>query len=319
MSIQDTDNKSGRRDSLSAIEPPRLQSGDTVAVAAPAGLFDPQALHAGVQLLVSAGLQVMVPDEVFISKGRYAGDDRQRADLIMRLAADAQVKAIFCIRGGYGAMRILPFLDFDVFVHHPKIIVGFSDITALLLAVHRSCGMVTYHGPLVTTLAESDEQTQNAFFQALFHSDPLPLQARAGGEIKAGRAEAPVLAGNLTTLNHLLGTPYQPQFEGRILLLEDRAEAPYRIDRMLTQLKLAGCLDDLAGVGLGSFESCGDEQQLFDIVGELFADRRFPILARLPFGHANRNLTVPIGRRATIDTDRRTLAFNAVAADPAKC
>ena len=318
MSIQDTDNKSNRHASRSTIEPPRLQSGDTVAVAAPSGLFDPQALHAGVQLLTSAGLQVMVPDEVFFSKGRFAGDDRQRADLIMRLTADAQVKAIFCIRGGYGAMRILPLLDFDAFVRHPKIIVGFSDTTALLLAVHRSCGMVTYHGPLVTTLAQSDEDTQSALFQAIFQPDPLPLQARAGGELKAGRAVGPVLAGNLTTLNHLLGTPYQPRFEGRILLLEDRAEAPYRIDRMLTQLKLAGCLDDLAGIGLGGFESCGDEQQLFDIVGELFADRKFPILARLPFGHANRNLTVPIGRQATIDTDRRTLTFNA-AADPGKC
>ncbi len=313
MSIQDPGNSGDRTGSLELIVPPRLQGGDTVAVAAPSGFFDRKALQVGVDLLQSAGLKVTVPEEVFITSGRFAGDDRQRAELLMRLLTDGQVKAVFCIRGGYGAMRTLPLLDYQALRRHPKIIVGFSDITALLTTVHRNCGLETYHGPLVTTLAESDAPSREAFFQALFHPDPAPLQARAGGEIKAGRATAPVLAGNLTTLNHLLGTPYQLRFEGRILLLEDRAEAPYRIDRMLTQMKLAGCLAGLAGLGLGSFESCGDEQQLLEIVNDLFGGEDFPILARLPFGHGRRNLTVPVGRTATIDTGRRTLTFEAAA------
>lgn len=309
MSTQDPDSRGRRSRPSAAVVPPRLQSGDTVAVAAPAGRFDRRALRAGLRLLQSAGLQVKVPEAVFSARGRFAGSDRQRADLLMRLAADSQVKAIFCIRGGYGAMRILPLLDFEAFRRHPKIIIGFSDISALLAAVHRRCALVTYHGPLVTSLAGSSADSIKAFFQALFTSEPLPLRARAGGEIKSGRATGPVLAANLTTLNHLLGTPYEPRLEGRILLLEDRAEAPYRIDRMLTQMKLAGCLEKIAGLGLGSFTSCGRERQLFDIVGELLAGSRFPILARLPFGHGKRNLTIPIGQAATLDTERRTLSF----------
>ena len=310
MSIQDPDSQSSRTAGREGIVPPRLKSGDTVAVAAPSGLFEREALQAGAGLLESAGLKVIIPDEVFAVKGRFAGDDRQRADLLMRLAVDAQVKAVFCIRGGYGAMRILPLLDYEALGRHPKIIVGFSDVTALLAAIERNCGIVTYHGPLVTTLADSDAETQTAFFQALFQPDPLPLQARAGGEIKAGRATAAVLAGNLTTLNHLLGTPYQPRFEGRILLLEDRAEAPYRLDRMLIQMKLVGCLNGLAGLGLGSFVSCGDEQRLFEIVDDLFGGQNIPILARLPFGHGMPNMMVPIGQTATIDTGRRMLSFD---------
>jgi len=314
MSIQDPDNPAVPAVAPTMIVPPRLRSGDTVAVAAPSGLFDPQALHAGVRLLESVGLQVVIPEEVYKVDGRFAGSDRQRADLLMRLATDARVKAVCCIRGGYGAMRVLAYLDYEALRRHPKIIVGFSDITALLTTIDRNCGLVTYHGPLVTTLAESDSQTRKAFFQALFQPEPLPLLARAGGEIKAGRATAAVLGGNLTTINHLLGTPYQPRFDGRILLLEDRAEAPYRLDRMLTQMKLAGCLDNLAGLGLGSFESCGDEQRLFEIVERLLGDMGFPILARLPFGHGKCNLTVPIGQMATIDTDRRALSFITAAA-----
>ena len=262
-------------------------------------------------LLETAGLKVVVPDAVFAASGRFAGEDRQRADLLMRLVGDRQVKAIFCIRGGYGAMRILPLLDFTTFQRYPKIIVGYSDITALLAAVCRCAGLVTYHGPLVTTLAESDTETRDAFFQALFTDKPKQLRAQAGGTINSGRATATVLAGNLTTLNHLVGTAYQPDFKGRILLIEDRGEAPYRIDRMLVQMKLAGCLDELAGIGLGSFESCGDEQQIFTIVSELFASDNIPILARLPFGHGSSNLTIPIGQMATIDADLGTLAFEA--------
>jgi muramoyltetrapeptide carboxypeptidase len=311
MSTQDPDKADSRSASPEAVVPPRLQSGDTVAVAAPSGLFDRDALQSGLRLLESAGLKVIVPEEVFIASGRFAGDDHQRADLVMRLAADAQVKAICCIRGGYGAMRILPLLDYEALRRRPIILIGFSDITALLLAVHRTCGLVTYHGPLVTSLAQSDTETKDAFFQALFQASPSPLKARQGGTIKTGRATAPVLAGNLTTLNHLLGTAYQPRFEGRILLLEDRAEAPYRIDRMLTQMKLAGCLDGIVGLGLGSFESCGAEQRLFEIVKDLFREKDLPILARLPFGHGSRNMTLPIGQTATIDTDRRTVSFEA--------
>ena len=313
MSIQDPDNRGCRADPLQTIVPPRLQRGDTVAVAAPAGRFDHEALDVGRTLLESAGLKVTVPDDVFFTNGRFAGDDRQRSDLLMRLVSDARVKAVLCIRGGYGAMRILSLLDYDAFRRQPKIIIGYSDITALLTTVHLNCGLVTYHGPLVTTLAESDSETRDAFFQALFEPAAMPLQARTGGEIKSGRATGSVLAGNLTTLNHLVGTPYQPRFAGRILLLEDRGEAPYRLDRMLTQMKLAGCLDGIAGLGLGNFESCGDEQRLFAIVDDLFRDQDLPILARLPFGHGKRNLTIPIGLTATMDTGRRTLAFEAAA------
>ena len=229
---------------------------------------------------------------------------------VNRLFADPTVQAIACARGGYGSMRILPFLDFETIQKHPKIFLGFSDISALLSVFYDQCGLVTFHGPVVTTLANATEKTIMAMKTALTSDAPLELIPEDGKVIKPGVCSGLVAGGNLTTLCHLVGTSYAPNLKGKILLLEDVGEMPYRIDRMLTQMKLAGCFNGIAGLILGAFKECGQLNEVVDIFNYIFEDADIPILAGFDMGHGEHNLTIPIGLGATLDTDKRRLLFH---------
>jgi muramoyltetrapeptide carboxypeptidase len=206
-------------------------------------------------------------------------------------------------------MRILPFLDYKTIQKNPKIFVGFSDISALLSVLFNRCGLITFHGPVVTTLANTAEDNILAMHTMLTSDTILEVKPKKGIIIQPGVSSGFVVGGNLTTLCHLLGTPYVPNFDGKILFLEDRAEAPYRIDRMLTQMKLAGCFEGIKGLFLGSFEGCGKLDEIFRIVQEIFRDINIPILSGFEIGHGRMNITIPIGIGATLDTDRQMLTF----------
>lgn len=227
----------------------------------------------------------------------------------MKLFADESVKAIFCARGGFGSMKLLPLLDFEAIRATPKILVGFSDITTLLAAIYQQCGIVTFHGPLVTSLGQGSEKTVSALVDAMSSYKPLVLTFSKSVVLHAGQASGPVIGGNLATLTHLMGTPYEPAFERHLLFLEERGEAPYRIDRMLTQLRLSGHLDGVAGVILGSFEGCGSLEDVYDIVKGAFRNTKIPILAGFDIGHGTENITVPVGLHADLDTDDASLRF----------
>jgi muramoyltetrapeptide carboxypeptidase len=257
-----------------------------------------------------------VTQDLFLKNGYFAGSDFQRAELVNRFFADNTIKAIFCAKGGFGSIRILPLLDFAAIGKNPKILVGFSDITALLAAVYIKCNLVTFHGPLVTTLGDSDQKTKDAMIVALSSDEKLAITPQKGITLQSGSASGPVLAGNLTTLCHLLGTPYERPLKGHILILEDRGEALYRLDRMLTQMKLAGCFKGLAGLALGSFEGCGSQKELHKVVRNIFNDDSIPIMAGLDIGHGTSNLTIPIGLTATLDADRQLLIFHNPATMP---
>jgi muramoyltetrapeptide carboxypeptidase len=259
--------------------PPRLMPGDTVGIVAPAGPFDRGKFMKGKAVLESMGFQTFFDESIFHKYGFLAGTDVQRADQVNRLFADPDVQAVVCARGGYGSMRILPFLDFETIQENPKIFIGYSDISALLSALHDRCGLVTFHGPVVTTLANASQETIAAMRTVLTSNTILELKPEKGIVIKPGAALGTVAGGNLTTLCHLVGTPYTPSFNGKILLLEDLGEAPYRIDRMLTQMELAGCFEGLKGLVLGSFEECGQPDEIFRIVQEIFGDLDIPILS----------------------------------------
>jgi muramoyltetrapeptide carboxypeptidase len=266
-------------------------------------------------VLESIGFQVQVPEGLFARNRYLAGSDTERAALFMKLFEDDSIHAIFCARGGFGSMRLLPLIDFETISSRPKILVGFSDITALLVAIYNRCNTVTFHGPLVTTLGKGTEKTAAALIDAIVSSKPLALQPHQSVVVKAGKASGPLLGGNLTNLCHLLGTPYEPRFAGHLLFLEDRGEAPYRIDRMLSQLRLGGHLDGVAGVFLGAFQDCGPLEDVYAIVKEAFSHTGVPILAGFEFGHGTENVTIPIGIEAELNTEEAILQFQEAATE----
>lgn len=284
--------------------------GDTVGIVAPAGPFDPEKFAKGTTILESMGFRTFFDERIFREDGFLAGTDLERADQVNRLFVDPDIQAIVCARGGYGSMRILPFLDFKVIQKHPKIFMGFSDITALLSVLHDRCGLVTFHGPVVTTLANAAEETIAAMKTALISKTVLELTPEKDIVLKKGKASGLVAGGNLTTLCHLVGTPYAPSFKGKVLFLEDVGEMPYRIDRMLTQMKLAGCFIGITGLILGTFKDCGHMDEIVEIFDNIFKDADVPILAGFNIGHGTQNLTLPMGLGAMLDADKKRLLFH---------
>jgi len=289
--------------------PRPLKPGDTLGIAAPASPFDRKSFDAGLRVLESMGFNLLIPDGLFEKSGYLAGTDRQRAQQLTRLFVDPDIDGIVCARGGYGSMRILPLLEADVLASHPKVFVGFSDITALLAYLAQRCRLVAFHGPSVTTLGNGDPVTRERFLTALTTLEALTLSAEKLQIVRDGSATGPFFCGNLTVLCHLTGTGFQPDLSGHILLVEDRGEAPYRIDRMLTQMEQAGCFEGLAGLAMGNFTECGSSGEIQRIVADRFGGLEIPILAGFDVGHEAVNLTLPVGVPAILDTASKTLSF----------
>lgn len=289
--------------------PPRLKVGDTIGIVAPAGPFDRDKFDLGIQILKRMGFEVFIPERLFESKGYLAGPDLHRAALVNQLFADASINAIMCARGGYGSMRLLPLLDYDIIENNPKVFLGFSDVSAILAALLSRCGLVGFHGPMVTTLADLPEKTLQSLSHAISSDDTLKIKLSNGVTVKPGSVSGPVWGGNLTTLCHLVGTPFEPSFKNKIVFLEDLGEAPYRVDRMLAHMKLAGCFEGVAGLILGSFNECGSMHEICAIVADIFDDCQIPVLAGLDAGHGTNNLTLPLGIKAALDADRHLLAY----------
>ena len=292
------------------LRPPRLEPGDTIGIVAPASPFDADLFDRGIQALESMGYQIHIPDDLFERNGYLAGNDEHRADLIHRSFSDQTLKALMCARGGYGSMRLLPLLDFSLIQNNPKIFIGLSDISAAPSAIYSKTGLVTFHGPTVTTLSSASEKTREALKAAISPDQPHEIEMKNGITICSGSSSGRVCGGNLNTLNHLLGTPFTPDFKGHLLFLEDRGEKPYRIDRMLAQMKQAGCFRHLAGLILGDFIDCGSQQEIIQIFTEAFADACIPIIGGCEAGHGKQNLTIPFGLEATLDADNCKLSYH---------
>jgi muramoyltetrapeptide carboxypeptidase len=290
--------------------PPRLRPGDRLGVVAPASPFDAEIFARGLSVLEQSGFRVVVSEEAFRSEGYLAGLDPVRAATVNRMFADPSIDGIICAKGGFGSMRILPLLDWEQIRSNPKVFIGFSDITALLSALGSTCDMIVFHGPVVTSLAKAPPETRQAMLDAVATVKTVRIRPSRGVTLRSGRVSGIFHGGNLTTLCHLVGTPFQPSFRERILFLEDRGEAPYRIDRMLFQLKLSGCFEGLAGLVLGSFEDCGPLDEIYRIITAVFDDVPIPILAGIDAGHGAQNLTLPMGLEASLDADDGLLAFH---------
>ena len=293
--------------------PPRLKPGDTLGVAAPAGPFDVELFQRGMQVLREMGFQLEIPQGVYKRNGFLAGPDRERAEILNRLFADPDVRGIICARGGYGSTRLEPFLDWGLIRANPKVFMGFSDITVLHHLIVTRGRLATFHGPMGTTLAQAPEDTRRAFMRALTAAAPICLTAGEEGVIRPGEGRGPVAGGNMAMICHLLGTPLQPDFGGCLLFMEEVHEAPYRIDRMLQQMTLAGCFRGVRGIFFGDFVDCGSHDIIEAIVSEHFADSPFPVLMGFAVGHGRTNLTLPMGLVAQLTSDPPQLRFDAPA------
>jgi len=289
-----------------------LKPGDPIGIAAPAGSFDADRFQRGVQLIEALGFKTVLPEGLFEKQRYLAGPDEHRARILNGLFSDKTIKAVLCARGGFCSLKILPLLDFDGIRKNPKIIAGFSDISALLSVIFEKTGLVGFHAPVITALAEAGEKEIEAVVSLFMSAEAVTLKMKTGEVIAPGRAEGVVRGGNLASLCQLVGTPYQPDLRGRLLLLEEVNESPYRVDRMLSQMRLAGCLNGVAGVMLGRFDRCGELEEIHDIVRAGFPDA-IPILAGLPVGHNGENMPLPLGLKATLDADNAWLRYHSPA------
>jgi muramoyltetrapeptide carboxypeptidase len=220
-----------------------------------------------------------------------------------------EVKAIFCARGGYGTLRFLDKIDFGLIKKNPKVFVGYSDITALLLTLFRKTGLITFHGPVVRDLSRERSGNLKAFFNLVSLGKRLKLDLSEGRPLIYGKADGPLLGGNLSLISSLVGTPYIPSFRGALLFIEERGEPIYRLDRMLTQLKLSGVLSHIHGLLIGGFEDCGDRSTINHLILDRVHDLNIPVVSGVPVGHGLDNRPLPIGLQGTFDTETMTLTF----------
>jgi len=294
--------------------PPTLGPGARVALVAPAGpLRDQHDLDRSIANVSSFGWMAVAGDHVLERDGYLAGSDEQRLADLNRFLRDDSVDAIWCIRGGYGAMRLLEGIDYDALTRRPKAIIGYSDITALHAAIGRRCGLSSYHG--ATARAELTELTRRSLTAVLGEPwESLTIAHPSMTALCRGTARGRLAGGNLALLASLVGTPFMPDLDGAILLLEDVGEAVYRIDRMLTQLWLSGTLRAITGLAFGSFteipEDQANVQRPLERVLEEFAARcGVPCISGFPMGHIDDQYTYPLGATATLNAGEGLLVI----------
>jgi len=317
-----TDAAASRR---TILKPRRLSKGDTVGLIAPASnAGEDEDIRFALDLIRSLGFQVKEGKYLYSRNQYLAGTDLQRAQDVNRMFDDKDVNAIFCLRGGYGTPRILPYLDYKLIAKNPKVFLGSSDITAILNAMHVKTGLVGFHGTNVSqnlseyTLAEFKKIVVNPSSNS-YIGQPPTVEEREGlverknriTRFTGGTATGPLIGGNLSLIATLIGTPYEPDFRDCILFLEDVHEAPYRIDRMLTQLWLAGKLQQVAGIAFGKFTKTDDDSGNTFSIEEVIRMRceslGVPVIRGLMIGHVRDKTVVPIGVEAELDADAGTL------------
>lgn len=322
------------------IFPPALRPGDTIAFVAPAGPLNKEKMELARERLLAMGFQVRAADDLYRETGYLAGSDERRAAELNEAFRDKSVAAIFPGTGGYGTTRILDRLDYDAIRDNPKLLVGFSDITALHIAINQHTGLVTFHSPNpMWGLGNEDNLTPFSahwFWRALladrYHGSTSGYVITALGDlpatnvlqqevckldrpvtVRAGTAQGRLIGGNLSLVAALMGTQYEIDTRDKILFLEDVGEAPYRVDRMLCGLRLAGKLDQLSGVMLGQFarrqnEDTTDETTTIDqVLDEYFSGLGIPVIKNFPMGHHKCNATLPVGVLCELDADQQTI------------
>lgn len=307
---------------MDILKPAKLNKGDLIGIVAPASpVLDPSRIDRGVSYLERLGYRVVVGENVLKGHGYLAGTDEERASDLHSMFRDRNVKAIICTRGGYGTPRLLRRLDYKLIRRNPKILAGFSDITALQLALWTRCRLVTFHAPMLATdMADIMDPFTEEMFWRIITDDrkigpvtlPEPAQMKV---LQPGTFTGRVLGGNLSIIVSLFGTPYQPSFDRSVLFLEEVGEEPYRVDRMLTQLTNASLLAGCRGIMIGQCMDCVPRDasrpslSLDQVLEEFARASKKPVVSGLPFGHVTRKMTLPVGVRVRVRTEMTSVEF----------
>lgn len=302
---------------MKIVKPKRLKAGDVIGIISPASSPDDLTkINSGVQYLEKLGYRVEVGKNVGSNDGYLAGSDTQRLNDLHEMFRNKQIKAIFSIRGGYGSGRLLDKIDYKLIRNNPKIFVGYSDINALQSAFFTKTGLITFAGPMVAVdfHDEVSEFTEEIFWRTITSNKKIGKLKNPRNEkfymLNKGRVAGRILGGNLSIFNSLFGTAYLPKLKGAVLLLEDIHEAPYRIDRMLNQIRLAKIFKEIGGVILGHFVDCVEADPtkksftLNEIIIEYFQNIKLPVLYNIKHGHIKENITIPFGIRCVLNATR---------------
>lgn len=306
------------------VKPQKLQMGDTVGVISPASPSDPDSLLRGIAYLENLGLRVKLGKNVYKENGYLAGQDQERLDDLHSMFADCDVKAIICARGGYGTSRIASQINYELIANNPKIFWGYSDITFLHTAFRQRSKLVTFHGPMLSSDIGKDEWDKLSahYFEQMFLTEDIVYDesiAPIGTPIK-GYVEGELVGGNLCLLNTTLGTPFEIETKDKIIFIEDIHEEPRSIDRYLNQLLMAGKFDNIGGLVIGDFNECGPGERvqtfsLDEVLDYYIKLINKPTLKGLKIGHCSPNVSIPLGTKAIICTDRKQLIIESGVSD----
>lgn len=304
--------------SKNKIIPKALRKGDTIALTAPAGaIFNKSHISKIEKRLAQLGFKTVRGETLKQQVGYLAGSDDARTQELHEFFKDKSVNAILAMRGGWGCARILDGLNYNLIKENPKIIMGYSDITSLLIAITNKTGLVTYHGPVgYSSWKEfSTKQVFNTLVNGLTHTMTNPNGYKEGLKtLTSGSASGELVGGNLTVLVSMVGTDYEPNWTNKILFIEETGEEPYRIDRMLWQLKQANVFDEINGVVIGAFTKCNPDEpeksfSLDEVLDQHFKEARFPVYKGATIGHIVPKFTMPIGLNASMDADKFSITL----------
>ena len=296
------------------IKPIRLKKGDTVAFITPGSFIDDESLEKAVQNVEVLGCKVLLSKNIRAHRGFLAGTDQQRLDDLHWAFSENKISAVWCARGGYGCSRLLPDINYGLIKKNPKILIGFSDVTALVNTIFQQTGLITFHGPVAAS--EFTDFTKNNlqavlmegkenFLISLPQTEESPVE---GLSFHPKKIKGELAGGNLSLLAAMAGTPYAVDFKNKIAFIEDIGEKPYRIDRMLTQLRQACNLEKACGIALGDFSNCDSDEPNSLTLKETLTDRldfgKMPVGYRFPFGHTEDHCTLPVGMQVELDVER---------------
>jgi muramoyltetrapeptide carboxypeptidase len=301
------------------IKPKALQPGDTVAISSPAGaVWDEAQIETFTNILKGFGFNVIHGKTLKERFGYFAGTDDLRANELNELFANKNVKGIFCMKGGWGCARLLDKLDYSIIEKNPKVLIGFSDITTLLIAITAKTGLITFHGPVGNS--GWNDFTKSVFLNIImtpksFEFPENPPSENTPVVINPGKASGELIGGNLTVLSALMGSAYLPDWKNKILFLEEAKEEPYSIDRMLTQLKLCGVLNSISGFVFGKCAKCLAEEPLkaftfHEVIMQHIQPLGNPAFYGAMIGHIENKLTVPLGIKATMNAEKGTIVLD---------
>lgn len=299
------------------IKPKKLKLGDTIGIVAPGSPTTEEKVEKAYEKLKEMGFKVKLGKSCYSKYGYLAGRDELRAEDLNSMFRDTEVDGIICLRGGYGTIRILELLDYNLIRANPKVFVGYSDITVIHIAINQISNLVTFHGPMAASDLAGDisKFSLESLFNSILHEDfdgNLKNPTEELITINGGVAEGQIIGGNLSLIASTIGTPYEIDTKGKILFIEEIGEEPYRIDRMLNQLKLSNKLQEAEGIILGNFSNCMPEDPdmsltLEEVIDDLIRPLNKPTLYNLQAGHCDPNITIPFGVRVRLNADRKEI------------